>query len=627
MANIITRALKGSRLTHQEMDSNFNLLNSSKIEAIPVASPTTLGGVKQGSNVSIDIDGTLTAVLPESGYLTPQAFGAVGNGIADDTKALNDWAAAMATRNKNGFVPPGTYRVTQAGYGVKFINLNGRSINFGNAVFRVLDDNLVGGGQAGFYFENCVDCDFYGFNYDGNRIKRIPTDVFSHNVVIMGGNKSLRFWASSSDNSVSDGWYISPTDGSLQASYPTDIHLIDCTADNSFKSNLNLVGSIRFKDVRGRYTGATGVAPECGVNVYPTSSSSYGNIAPQFLHTTVSSNHGWGMKWDGDHDNINGVITGLSGSMNVQGLLNINRVSILEVNHLRAGDHATAPRGIVEIGQGATNVSLRHPAFNNVSANQTLSVCVYVHPQAISTGVYDLETVNCACATLAVWGDAVVNGVRVNGSSCSSINIANYKADNDFSDLHIKGLSSERAFYSSAANTVIKDITIIDCAFNGGLIYLDTGANGSTIRGAKFVQSGGVVPAGQFGILSNVALSEISNVKGGTGYTSANIISLSKVNATDTVMSNITPDPMKQIVAHGAVDITAGQVVYMGTVNFPMANYGDRVAVTSEQALGGVLFYGSVWTNGGDVAWYAVNNNATTVNVLAGNFRIRVLKD
>lgn len=56
MATVITRAVKGSALTHTEMDANFNNLNSDKIE---VAGTPATGDIAT-FDVNDDIEGTTT---------------------------------------------------------------------------------------------------------------------------------------------------------------------------------------------------------------------------------------------------------------------------------------------------------------------------------------------------------------------------------------------------------------------------------------------------------------------------------------------------------------------------------------------------------------------------------------
>lgn len=60
MADITLRSTKGARLTHAEVDANFDNLNRVKLETIPTATRDTLGGVKIGDNINVAPDGTIS---------------------------------------------------------------------------------------------------------------------------------------------------------------------------------------------------------------------------------------------------------------------------------------------------------------------------------------------------------------------------------------------------------------------------------------------------------------------------------------------------------------------------------------------------------------------------------------
>lgn len=86
---------------------------------------------------------TVQAVLREQ-PLTPQTFGAVGDGVADDTAALTSFFAAASGRVC--ILPAGTYRATAllsvALSNCRFIGVPGQTTivgNFGYAVLRLLD--------------------------------------------------------------------------------------------------------------------------------------------------------------------------------------------------------------------------------------------------------------------------------------------------------------------------------------------------------------------------------------------------------------------------------------------------------------------------------------------------------
>lgn len=60
MADITLRRTKGARLSHDEVDNNFENLNNVKLEEIPPATRITIGGVKIGDNINVTPDGTIS---------------------------------------------------------------------------------------------------------------------------------------------------------------------------------------------------------------------------------------------------------------------------------------------------------------------------------------------------------------------------------------------------------------------------------------------------------------------------------------------------------------------------------------------------------------------------------------
>lgn len=95
MASITTRAVKGSALTHAEVDANFTNLNTDKQEK--TFTQAGAGAVAR----------TVEAKLKD--VVSVKDFGAVGDGVADDRVAIN--AAIAAAAGKTLYFPAGTYLV------------------------------------------------------------------------------------------------------------------------------------------------------------------------------------------------------------------------------------------------------------------------------------------------------------------------------------------------------------------------------------------------------------------------------------------------------------------------------------------------------------------------------------
>jgi hypothetical protein len=74
----------------------------------------SITALQAGTSISVTATGATTAVtLPAlQGYrLSPQMFGAVGDGTTDDTAAVALWWTYISTHNVEGYVPAGTYKL------------------------------------------------------------------------------------------------------------------------------------------------------------------------------------------------------------------------------------------------------------------------------------------------------------------------------------------------------------------------------------------------------------------------------------------------------------------------------------------------------------------------------------
>ena len=101
MADIVTRAGKGSPLTFAEADANFTNLNDDKLE---------LSGGNAGATVVTATGSTTARSLANraADVVNVKDFGAVGDGVADDTLAFN---AAIAVGDPV-YIPTGNYKLS-----------------------------------------------------------------------------------------------------------------------------------------------------------------------------------------------------------------------------------------------------------------------------------------------------------------------------------------------------------------------------------------------------------------------------------------------------------------------------------------------------------------------------------
>ena len=158
-------------------------------------------------------------------------FGAKGDGVSDDTSALQAALTYLQTSGGSLFFPVGVYRTSAT---LTLTSANGFTIYGNNATIKKLDSAPIAGGYGGIQFVSCSNGAIYNLNLDGNRAARGALSITSSHQYDIQGGSNLIFDGCKSDNSIMDGWYLRGTDPATQATYPTDIVIRDCSANNSY---------------------------------------------------------------------------------------------------------------------------------------------------------------------------------------------------------------------------------------------------------------------------------------------------------------------------------------------------------------------------------------------------------
>lgn len=191
-------------------------------------------------------------------------FNAVGNGIADDTAAVNAWIAAVVSSGTPGYAPTGRYKITSQMFwdmtsrptGIKIFGDGSGATIFDVTAVASTPQFLIGG-SAGNYF----NCSFGDFGVDGSSSGitfQIGHSDFSDPI-----NSSL-FYNINVKNAVSTGSPVACTLGYLVTN--TFINL-ETNNGGSVGTSLQMLQSVNNTFVSGSYsTGAIGVNMLTGYN-------------------------------------------------------------------------------------------------------------------------------------------------------------------------------------------------------------------------------------------------------------------------------------------------------------------------------------------------------------------------
>lgn len=137
----------------------------------------------------------LTAFLEGSGVIIATVFGAVGDGVTDDTEAINDAIESLGAAGGIVFLPPGTFLLSNSNPGAANWD-NYRAIYVGSSNIHIVgagrgatvlkladgaDCHVVKFGSRVTSVVTVSDCSLSGVEIDGNRANQTaPTDSDDH---------------------------------------------------------------------------------------------------------------------------------------------------------------------------------------------------------------------------------------------------------------------------------------------------------------------------------------------------------------------------------------------------------------------------------------------------------------
>jgi len=218
-------------------------------------------------------------------------FGAVGDGVADDTKAiqaaLNAIGAGVCLRFGNA-----TFKVSDA---LTVTSKTDFQIDGEGATIIAANGMAVAASKELLYLTNCQRFTVKNFTFDGNRANRTPAEVPAHTVTLTNCKRFI-FENVHSNNAVVDGFYFAATDNTDTSTYCQYFQMIGCYANNCYRQGASVVNGYDFQFIGGAYTNTTGTAPQAGIDVESNVGATVGNTRGAFIGVTFSGNAGPGLQ-------------------------------------------------------------------------------------------------------------------------------------------------------------------------------------------------------------------------------------------------------------------------------------------------------------------------------------------
>lgn len=534
-------------------------------------------------------------------------YGATGDGTTDDTNAILAAIAAMPSSGGALFFPASTYFVNSDNLnGLKFNGKSNFVVEGYGATIKVKAGASVVGGYEVMSFFNCSNGAINGLTIDGNRANRtIPGETSAHLLTICTSCSQITVNDVIAVNSPADGFLITTFDFTVAATYPTDITLVNCVADNAYRNGLSSIGSLRLTLRGGEYKNTNGTSPKCGIDIEPDAGYTFGNRDTIIDGARLFNNDGYGLALGGPATLNNRIlITNVTGANNDLGFMNVASCENPTLRDVVCYDHPTATRGLIDVGTFVTNPIIDGADFTNVTASGT-KYCIYLHGSI--TGVptvrnINVESVSCSIMYCDIRSD--IDSIYGNFVTATDA-IVLTQAYSSLKNVQLSNCS-DRSIYVSGTDVTLDGIHLVNCGQANSRAIQFEAAN-AVVRNLDILFTG-ARPANFVGILFNSGIPKfISNVlakAASSDFNYQNVMSFTS-GVVGTVIRNVSPSPFGVSQTWNPGSIANGA--------------SESLAVTVSGVVFGMVCYASLGVSTGGMTLTAAVSAAGTITATLNN--------
>ena len=535
-------------------------------------------------------------------YVCVKDFGAVGDGVTDDTAAIR---AAVAASQQIWF-PAGTYLVDSTNTApyraiIEAVGDNvclsgyGATLKYKNGVSSTLGIRFIN-------LEDCTNALVEGFVFEGNKNNQ---NAGYTSVEISGGfNITLRDLVI--NDSPYDGIYCRASTVNDFDTYPTNVYIENVIVDNASRNGISIIGvngltmrNLRLRNIDGD--------PGAGIDFEPNVSDIYGIRNVLVDGVLVENNYGRGIVVTGNAptnpgetpfvlniklSNIVAKNNGTGADPVVKGCdIGVFRCEDFMLDGYMNTGQTTDPvdNGLIYIYNTAERVFLNNLYFSDVQNPTNTKYLVYVDSGATqSRAISNVFAYNCAAIVVGGGTTSNINGVYAQGcSGNSSIIVGTSKSTLKNATL----INTSRVLAYSIDGCDVENVSVVDGVGIPFRIYADN----SKFNNVNIWNTGTASNyAAWFESLTNCVLSNwtISD-DGGYWATVSNVYDVTQLSVFGNYFRNMIPSPLSGSTTWNPASIASGGSTST-TVSLLRADAGDACVVKNSVSLQGLIEFASV---------------------------------
>lgn len=316
-----------------------------------------------------------------SDALTPESFGARGDGVTDDTSALRAlFSAANKQAKPIAFGANKTY-LTGRTEGYQYnLTTNNLVVQGNGATIKVKDGTST---ATSLYVIRIAaqNVTVENLTVDANRAGRPAISNWNQYAwFVDGGSVNVRLKNIRGLNSPVDNLYIrdqvGPSPSTSDATYPRDIYVENAQMLNAARNNASIISSKNVYITGGQYNGANGALPQAGIDIEPNQADIFGNNGVFITGVETSNNKGGGVEVAGPYNkniSLKDVVSNSNGTAFFAapdgGQI---QVSGLSASNYTTNASATERNGFISLvpgGRTGSRVILENMTLNGINSS------------------------------------------------------------------------------------------------------------------------------------------------------------------------------------------------------------------------------------------------------------------
>lgn len=292
------------------------------------------------------------AVTIGSGYVNVRNFGAMGNGVTDDTAAFQAAINALPASGGTVVVPTGTYMIDAT----KSINMrsNTRLSMWGDATLQAIPNNASFAAVVKAW--NVSNVEILGGKIEGERSQHLGTNGMGYGISVQEASQVYVHDITLADN-WGDGILVGTTFGWRAFTPSSYVTLVRVHSTNNRRQGLSITAANHVYALYSTFDNSNGTAPQAGIDIEPQTLGPASQI--RIESSGMSNNLGNGVEI---HDNVTDVtVTGSTAESNHGfGIFMLGTDNVTVTNNLMTLNYLFG----VDIDAGTNTVQLTGNTIN-----------------------------------------------------------------------------------------------------------------------------------------------------------------------------------------------------------------------------------------------------------------------